>query len=277
MTSTGAVAKAQAETDDVESGHMGPRTVRQTMEIRFSNSPAKNTITVHLARPLSPEITTALQDLIRRATEGDTEAMGELGATFKYESPDAAIVLFQRAADLGNPKGMYELALMLHDTGKREKAKEWWTKAALLGNTKAMVQLGHISRHSGDYEKAKEWWTQSAGMGNARAMLALGDLMSRQSLQEGRRWYEEAANLGDAEAMGELTRLLWDSEPGEASRWFDLIVAKEEKPSTVHKIAERLEPTQSARAIQLWLQAAKGGYVPSMLALARALPCSAVL
>jgi hypothetical protein len=39
----------------------------------------------------------------------------------------------------------------------------------------------------------------------------------------------------------------------------------------VHKIAERLEPTQSARAVQLWLQAAKGGYVPSMLALASAL------
>jgi hypothetical protein len=98
-----------------------------------------------------------------------------------------------------------------------------------------MVQLGHISRHSGDYEKAKEWWAQAAGMDNARGMLALGDLMSRQSVQEGGRWYEEAANLGDAEAMGELTRVLGESEPGQASRWFDLIVAKEEKPSTVHK------------------------------------------
>jgi TPR repeat protein len=180
------------------------------MEIQFSNSPAKNTITVHLARPLSLEVATVLQDLIRRATEDDTEAMGELGATFKYESPDAAIVPLQRAADLGNPKGMYEFGLMSNETGKREKASEWWTTAARLGNTKAMVPCSS-DIYLGTAvitKKLRSGGAQAAGMGNPRAMLALGDLMSRQSLQAGWRWYEEAANLGDAKAMGEPTRLL---------------------------------------------------------------------
>lgn len=82
--------------------------------------------------------------------------------------------------------------------------------------------------------------------------------------------YRRAAELGNAQAMGELARILWDEDRERATYWFELAVSNG-KQQAMHNYASLVRRSQPERSLALWHQAAEGGVVRSMRALAQQL------
>ncbi|MGP8205402.1 MAG: tetratricopeptide repeat protein [Acidimicrobiales bacterium] len=185
----------------------------------------------------SQEFAEKFQALAQQVNDGNTEAMGTLAATLKDESPEAALLLYRQAAELGDAKAMVDLGLMLQKSGGIEEARQWWLLAADLGNPKAMV--------------------------------CVGDLVAKAQPDEARRWYEEAAKLGNVHAMERLATLVMHHDPDLANKWFELAVSKGSLQA-MHNFAVFLRSRQPERSKELWRQAAEAGFQPSIAALASA-------
>ena len=132
----------------------------------------------------------------------------------------APVLMYRRAAEMGDPQGMYKLGVC-YDFGEggltedEAKAVEWYQKAAEAGNANAMMSLGvcYDFGQGGlteDEAKAMEWWKKAAEAGDAAAMSVLaacyeygqGGLMKDEA--KAVEWWKKAAEAGDATAMHNL-------------------------------------------------------------------------
>ena len=206
--------------------------------------------------------------------------------------PLAPILMYRRAAEMGDPKGMYELgfcyALGRGGLTKDEaKAVEWYQKAAEAGNTSAMIRLGvyyAYGRGRGltkDEAKAVEWYQKAAEAGNASAMSSLGHYyaLGRGGLTKdeakAEEWYQKAAEAGNASTMnslgfyyasgaGGLTKnetkaVEWYRKAAEAGyevAMYDLGYAYEHGKGGLTK--------DEAKAVEWFQKAAEAGYATAM-------------
>jgi len=132
----------------------------------------------------------------------------------------APILMYRRAAEMGDPKGMYKLGVCYEDgkggiTKDEAKAVEWYQKAAEAGDAAAMCNLGNCYEYgkgglTKGEAKAVEWYQKAAEAGNATAMLNLGRFyyngqggLTKDDVQAVV-WWRKAAEAGDATAMFKL-------------------------------------------------------------------------
>ncbi|WP_455263003.1 Sel1-like repeat-containing protein kinase family protein, partial [Porphyromonas sp.] len=132
----------------------------------------------------------------------------------------APILMYRRAAEMGDPKGMVKLGVC-YAFGKggitkdEAKAVEWYQKAAEAGSADAMHNLGCRYDYgrgglTKDEAKAVEWYKKAAEAGSADAMHSLGVCyaLGRGGLTkdeaEAAEWYKKAAEAGSADAMHSL-------------------------------------------------------------------------
>ena len=132
----------------------------------------------------------------------------------------APILMYRRAAEMGDPKGMYKLGVC-YALGKggitkdEVKAVEWYQKAAEAGEARAMCNLGYAYNYSQggltkDEAKAVEWYQKAAEAGNTTAMDNLGNCYEygkgglRKDEVKAVEWYQKAAEAGNATAMNSL-------------------------------------------------------------------------
>ena len=126
--------------------------------------------------------------------------------------PLTPILMYRRAAEMGNPTGMFKLGIC-YDFGKggltkdEAKAVEWYQKAAEAGNAYAMCMLdGYYAFGKGgltkDEAKALEWCQKAAEAGNAIAMsnlafyYALGKRGLTKDGAKAREWDQKAKEAG---------------------------------------------------------------------------------
>ena len=91
--------------------------------------------------------------LLKAAEEGNSEAMVRVGDAYYHGSKDFplergyASLWFERAAESGNPEGMFRFAEILRwGEGRLQNLKEaetWYRRAAELGHAKARAWLIH--------------------------------------------------------------------------------------------------------------------------------------
>mgnify|MGYP000898060131 CR=1 FL=1 len=129
----------------------------------------------------------------------------------------APILMFRRAAEMGDPRGMYKLGVCYED-GKGglkkdyAKAVELYRKAAEAGNANAMMSLGvcydfGLGGLTEDGAKAVEWWKKAAEAGDAAAMSVLASCYEYglETLKEDKakavEWHKKAAEAGNATEM----------------------------------------------------------------------------
>ena len=130
------------------------------------------------------------------------------------------ILMYRRAAEMGNPTGMYKLGVC-YDFGKgglrkdEAKAVEWYRKAVEAGEATAMCNLGYAYEYgkgglTKDEAKAVEWYQKAAEAGEATAMCNLGVYyeLGKGGLTKDEAkavvWYQKAAEVGYATAMCNL-------------------------------------------------------------------------
>ena len=132
----------------------------------------------------------------------------------------APILMYRRAAEMGDPRGMYKLGVC-YALGKggltkdEAKAVEWYQKAAEAGDTYAMYHLGYAYDYgkrglTKDEAKAVEWYQKAAEAGEATAMNSLGYAYEygkgglTKDTSKAAEWYKKAAEAGNATAMCNL-------------------------------------------------------------------------
>ena len=132
----------------------------------------------------------------------------------------APILMYRRAAEMGDPKGMVRLGGAFFNeqgglTKDETKAVEWYQKAAEAGEARAMCNLGICYEYgkgglTKDEAKAVEWDQKAAEAGNANAMNNLGYAYERgiggltKDETKAVEWYRKAAEAGNANAMNNL-------------------------------------------------------------------------
>lgn len=124
------------------------------------------------------------QELLKRANQDDSNAMRYLYSF--YPSGDRAFKWLKKSAEVGNPKGMYMLAVRYESgdgtffiPGKREKEiKRLYKEAAEAGYPPAMSAYGYFLRSNGLKEEGWEWIVKRANTGDAQAILNVADIYS---------------------------------------------------------------------------------------------------
>ena len=90
----------------------------------------------------------------------------------------APILMYRRAAELGDPEGMYNLGESYNDgreglTKDEEQAIVWFQNAAEAGHGKAIKALGHIYEDK-DEAMTVEWYRKGVELGHSCCMTNLG-------------------------------------------------------------------------------------------------------
>ena len=91
----------------------------------------------------------------------------------------APILMYRRAAELGDPEGMYNLGNIYKDgkgevTKDEEEAIVWYRKAVEMGHGKSAKALGRIYYEDKDESTAVEWYHKGAELGDSCCMYNLG-------------------------------------------------------------------------------------------------------
>ena len=170
-------------------------------------------------------------------------------AKVAYDRDDyaTAILLFRKAADLGNADAqvqvgdMYNIGMGLPQS--YAEAAKWYQKAAEQGNADAQVSLGHMYAQGRgvpqDHAEAVKWFRPAAEQGVAPAQFYLGlsyEKGVRQDVARAAKWYRKAAEQGYAEAQFNLGNMYQKGRgvPQDyvlAHMWFNLDAAQGNKGS----------------------------------------------
>lgn len=133
----------------------------------------------------------AMRGLAKKARDGSPSAAKTLGrihrdGEFVARDPVRALDWFRRAAELGDPGGMHDLALFLLSTEKTdrgagdvEQALSWLRIAAKAKHGGAMTALGRLhlkERHGLEGEKALGYFQDGVSVGHPGAMAELARL-----------------------------------------------------------------------------------------------------
>jgi TPR repeat protein len=159
----------------------------------------------------------------KAADKGSTSAMVELGVIYVNGSgvpkDDAqARVLFERAADAGNPRGVANLAALASTAGAPAdpaKARALLAKASD-SNPEAQYQLGLLMMDGSggpqDESGARSLFEKAAAQGHTGAMVQAGHFAQAgrggaKDASVAKSYFEKAAALGNEDAKAALKRL----------------------------------------------------------------------
>ena len=172
--------------------------------------------------PLSPS---QVEQIVRKATEGDSEYQARLGYMYYVgegvkQNLQTAILWYRRAAVQGNKDAQYNIGVA-YAFGEGveqnlETAAEWYRRAAIQGHAQAQFSLGlNYTYGEGvkqNYEEAATWFERAAHQGYDRAQLHLAGLYYTgtgvlKNLEKAVQWYRKAADRGNPVAQYNLGNL----------------------------------------------------------------------
>ena len=203
----------------------------------------------------------------------------------------APILMYRRAAEMGDPKGMYKLGVCYEDgkggiTKDEAKAVEWYQKAAEAGDAAAMCYLGvcYTCGEGGltkDETKAVEWSQKAAEAGDAGGMNNLGYAYEygKGGLTEDEakavEWYQKAAEAGEATAMCNLGICYEDGKGGltkdeaKAVEWYQKAAEAGNAKAMfnlgyAYKYGQGGLTKDEAKAVEWYKKAVEAGYATAM-------------
>ncbi|MBK9142064.1 MAG: sel1 repeat family protein [Candidatus Melainabacteria bacterium] len=124
-----------------------------------------------------------LEELKRRAVEGDRESQARLGFAFATgrgveRDPSQALIWYRKAAESGHVAAQYNVADMCLARRDYDGALAWFSKAAASGDPDASFNIALLHQRglgvAQDDAEAVRWFKLAAEAGSARAMYDLG-------------------------------------------------------------------------------------------------------
>lgn len=177
------------------------------------------------AVPVLDPWTTPLEELSRRAEQGDPAAQDALGMRYYTgkgvaRSYETAVSWFRKGAEQGSAHAMAYLGICYYaglGVGRSpQEAFDWTRRAAEHGDPASMRNLGrfYLTGKAAplDLGAAVEWFRTGAEQGSVEAMMDLAlccwdGLGMEKDLEQAERWFRKAADRGSTLAMERLSAL----------------------------------------------------------------------
>lgn len=149
---------------------------------------------------------------LRAADGGDPYVHHSLGLVYyRQERTLEAELWFRCAAENDQPDSLYHLGLMAAADDDLEAAREWYLRAAELGRTGAVNNLAGLCHRLGEYDEAHDLYRRAIASddSDSRPMFNLGLLLFHvlERPDEAQRWWRRAAELGNEAAAAKLAML----------------------------------------------------------------------
>jgi TPR repeat protein len=323
----GSGAAAPAVTEEVKATFEKARQGYEQMRDQWSAAANRQDLELTAARATAEEARTLLPDqivltdaasyratadLYQKATAKLQEALGLVeearkaagsrqgmiaaalqagNAALQGKKYSEALVLYRKAADLGNAAAMHNVGL-LYETGQGTardygEAAAWYRKSAELAFGAAMYDLGFLYETGHgverDYAQAAAWYRKAAaakdaGHASIDAMNHLAYFYENgwgvpENFGEAMKWYRQAADLGDANAMNNVG-VFYErgrgvkADPAEAMKWYRK-AADLGNPAAMNGIGALYDGGKGVRvdyqeAMKWYRQAAEKNYAPAM-------------
>jgi TPR repeat protein len=123
--------------------------------------------------------------------------------------------------------------------GQSDAARRWWNKAAEEGDTRAMWDLGNQAVQHGDTKNATDWFTKAAELADSCAMHELGQMAQEDARpEEAEEWFERAIANGCNHALVSLALLVFDRGDGGAARARELCLTVDNDPRAMFVLGQ---------------------------------------
>ncbi|EFE52796.1 Putative beta-lactamase hcpD precursor [Providencia rettgeri] len=171
------------------------------------------------------------------AKQGDDEALLIVGRFYETgtgvaKNLEKAKEIYQRLSDKNDANGMNRLAMLIEDQGRKDEAILLYQKAAELGSSSADYNLGILYELDNNYTKAKEMYEIAIKKHkSSSAMMSLGDLYrdgrgGEKNTKLAEKWYKESIKFGNDFAITRLGYLYGDLENyDEAIKCYEIGIA----------------------------------------------------
>lgn len=149
------------------------------------------------------------------ATQGDNKALLVLGRFYETgtgveKNVEKAEQIYQLLADKNDADGFNQLAMLKEDQGKKQEAILLYQRAIELGSSSANYNLGILYKYNNNYKKAKEMFEKAITDNNSgKAMMSLGDLYFdgfgvEKNMELAEHWYKSAIQADNYLAITRL-------------------------------------------------------------------------
>jgi len=187
-----------------------------------------------IAEQARSQAKTLREDLTRRATSGDTDAMIDLATLLEQgdasaQTPTpadraAALDLFEKAADKHNPFARQRMCIAyLLGEGRPKDVAKALTYCDPLGvkDPVGLFWAGYAFEHGiggpADEISAMEIYSQAVDLGSGDAADVLGQIaLAKKAPAAARKWFRRGSMLGSADAMDHLAAMIESGEGGDA-------------------------------------------------------------
>ncbi len=176
--------------------------------------------------------------MMSSAQQTRAQAKGPGGAIFqqavaRYRAGDhaRAAVLFQQAAEAGNPIATYEMGYLYENGDGVPKAPalsaEWYMRGARMGNAASEAAVGQLYEYGNqvreNWDTAAQWYMKSAEQGYVMGEFRLGRAYQYGvgipiDINAARQWYDRAAAQGDSQSAF-FAKYIRDN-PGYDTTWY---------------------------------------------------------
>jgi hypothetical protein len=133
-------------------------------------------------------------------TEAEPAEWRQLGyAAYQSESRLPAELAFRKAAEAGDSKSMFSLAVLLWERDEVGEAETWFRRTIEAGYSDEIVALaiGDLLKQRGQLSEAEIWLRRAADAGLGDAMIPLAEVLTeRGEFEEARLWYRRAPDIG---------------------------------------------------------------------------------
>lgn len=122
------------------------------------------------------EFQKAKAQYLKGAKQGSIESYYLLGSIYEAyigDSTEDALKYYKKAAEMGEYKSIYNLALLYDKMAEYDKAESWYKKAMALGNKDAYYGYGHMLRKKGDLKGALKTFEELAQLHDHRGYMAM--------------------------------------------------------------------------------------------------------
>ena len=149
------------------------------------------------------------------ATQGDNKALLVLGRFYETgtgveKNVEKAEQIYQLLADKNDADGFNQLAMLKEDQGKKQEAILLYQRAIELGSSSANYNLGILYKYNNNYKKAKEMFEIAIKKDHSSsAMMSLGDLYFdgfgvEKNMELAEHWYKAAIQADNYLAITRL-------------------------------------------------------------------------
>lgn len=169
----------------------------------------------------------AKEQYLKGTKKGSKESyylLGSLHETYIDNGTNAALDYYKKAAEMGEYKSTYNIAVLYDKIDKYDKAELWYKKAMAMGNKDAYYGYGHLLRKNGDLKSALETFEKLAQFDDHRGYMAMARVYINEykDYDNSKKYLLKLVDQGDGDAASAIGSIYIDDlhDINQSIKWY---------------------------------------------------------